>query len=84
MIFTFVEKMKVTELLKIASPILSAMERNDIMRNDYRYLQTYEEFLNMRSHNVKYKSAIKMLAEEHHISERTLERIFKRLSKECV
>ena len=76
--------MKVTEFLKIASPILSAMERNDIMRNDYRYLQTYEDFLNMRSHKVKYRTAIRILAKENNISDRTLERIFKRLSKECI
>ncbi len=81
MISTFAEKMKATELLKIGSSLLSIMSENNIMRDDYKYLNAYESFLNMRNNRVKYRSAIKMLSSELNISERTLERIFKRLSK---
>lgn len=75
--------MKVTELLKIGTSMLYIMSQNGIMRDDYQYLQAYEDFLNMRENRVKYRVAIKILADENNISERTLERIFKRLSGEC-
>ena len=78
---TFAEKMKATELLKIGTSLLSIMSDNNIMRDDYKYLNAYESFLNMRNNRIKYRSAIKMLSSELNISERTLERIFKRLSK---
>ena len=75
--------MKATELLRIATPILSILTENGIMRDDYLYLDVYLDYLNMRDNHVKYKVAIQMLAEEKRVSTRTLERIFKRLSKDC-
>ena len=75
--------MRVTELLRIGERILETMSRNNIMRDDFKYLKAYDEFQNMRYNKVKYRSAIRMLAEEYAVSERTLERIFKRLSKDC-
>lgn len=75
--------MKVVELLKIGTPILSIMSGNGIMLDDYRYLKAYEEYQNMRYNKVKYREAIRMLAEENDVSQRTLERIFRRLSGEC-
>lgn len=75
--------MKVTELLEIGRLILAVMSRNGIRLDDYRYLKAYEEFRNMRYNRVKYREAIRMLAEENGISQRTLERIFRRLSGEC-
>ena len=63
--------------------ILEVMSRNNIMRDDFKYLKVYDEFQNMRKNKVKYRSAIKMLAEENNISERTLERIFERLTRDC-
>lgn len=75
--------MKVTELLKIGTSMLYIMSQNGIMRDDYQYLQAYEDFLQMRKNRVKYRVAIKLLAEDHNVSERTMERIIKRLSQEC-
>ena len=74
--------MRVTELLRIGERILEIMSRNNIMRDDFKYLKAYEEFQNMRYNKVKYREAIRMLAEENSISRRTLERIFRRLSQE--
>lgn len=75
--------MRVTELLRIGERVLEIMSRNNIMRDDFKYLKAYEEFQNMRYNKVKYRSAIKMLADEYNVSERTLERIFSRLSGDC-
>ena len=74
--------MKVTELLIIGKSLLMKMSENGIMLEDYKYIEAFQAFRNMRSNRVKYRSAIKMLAEEYDVSERTIERIFKRLSKE--
>ena len=73
--------MKVTELLIIGKSLLMKMSENGIMLEDYKYIEAFQAFRNMRSNRVKYRSAIKMLAEEYDVSERTIERIFKRLSK---
>ena len=74
--------MKVTELLKISTCVLEMMARNGILRDDYRYLSAYEAYRNMRRNRVKHYAAILELAEELGVSTRTLERAFKRLSKE--
>ena len=73
--------MKVAKLVKIGTEMLKLLSENGIRIDDYQYVDAYEDFLNMRENRVKYRSAIKMLADEKHISERTLERIFKRLSR---
>ena len=74
--------MNTIELLEIGKSILSIMSKNNIKRDDFKYIDAYNSFLNMRKNKIKYRSAIHMLSEENNISERTLERIFKRLSKE--
>ena len=75
--------MKVVELMKIGTEILKRMSENDIHRDDYLYVKAYEEFLCMRKNRMKYRAAIKILSEDYKVGERTLERIFKRLSSEC-
>ena len=72
--------MKVAKLVKISTAMLKLLSENGIRIDDWRYISAYENFLNMRDNRVKYRSAIKMLADENNVSERTLERIFKRLS----
>lgn len=75
--------MKVLELMKISTEVLKLMTKNDIHRDDYLYVKAYEEFLMMRRNRMKYHAAIKILSEDYHIGERTLQRVFKRLSSEC-
>lgn len=75
--------MKVVELMKISTEMLKLMTENGIHRDDYMYVKAYEEFLCMRSNKVKYRAAIRILSEDYHVGERTLERVFKRLSSEC-
>ena len=75
--------MKVYEMLKLGSETLKTMSRHGIFRDDYRYVDAYEQFRNMRDLGVKYDTALAILAKERHISRRTLQRAFKRLSKEC-
>ena len=56
------------------------MRKTKLLNIDYMYVDAYESFLNMRENKVKYSLAIHLIAEEYNISERTLARVFKRLS----
>lgn len=73
--------MKMAKLLKISMDMLKLMSEYGVKIDDWQYVDTYYDFLNMRDNKVKYRNAIKILAEEKHISPRTLERVFKRLSR---
>jgi hypothetical protein len=75
--------MKKVELLKILAEGLKMLSESEVMMNDYRYVPLYEAFMNMRSSGVKYRSVVRMLAEEYHISRATVERIVRRLDGEC-
>ena len=75
--------MKIVELLKIAAETLKTMSENDVMRDDFRFVPMYEEFLNMRSMGVKYSEVIRMLAEDYNVGRSTIERAIRRLGKEC-
>ena len=75
--------MKVYEMLKLVTEALKTMSRNGIFRDDYLYVEAYEQYRRMRSLGVKYDNALDELARERMIAKRTLQRAFKRLSREC-
>lgn len=74
--------MKVVELLKIGGEILKLMSANEVNRDDYRYVSLFEEFKNMRALGVKYREAVRMLAEDYGISRSTVERVVSRLDRD--
>ena len=76
-------RMKVVELLKIGAEMLKLMSRNEVNRDDWRFVPMYEEFREMRHKGVKYREAVRMLAEDYHISRATVERAIKRLDSDC-
>lgn len=76
--------MKAVELLKIFREALNMMSKNGILLEDYKYVEAYEHFLQMRMCGVKYRAAIAILAKERNVGERTLQRAFNRLSKNSV
>ena len=75
--------MKVVELLKLFAEMLKKMSRNGIYIDDWKYVEAYEHFQRMRELGVKYDTAIREAANGIHVTRRTLQRAFKRLSKEC-
>jgi len=75
--------MKVIELLKIGGEMLKLMSRNEVNRDDWRFVPMYEDFQEMRDKGVKYREAVRMLAEDYHVSRATVERAIKRLEGEC-
>ena len=75
--------MKVVELLKIGGEMLKLMSRNEVNRDDWRFVPMYEDFQEMRDKGVKYREAVRMLAEDYHVSRATVERAIRRLEGEC-
>lgn len=75
--------MKKVELLKILCEGLKMLSRCEVMRDDYRYVGLFEEFQNMRSVGLKYREAVRRLAEDYNIGRATVERIISRLDGEC-
>lgn len=75
--------MKVYEMLKLGSETLKTMSQNGIFLNDYVYVEAYEQFKHMRSIGIKYEHALLELSHERKIAKRTLQRAFKRLSRDC-
>lgn len=75
--------MKVIELLKIGGEMLKLMSHNEVNRDDWRFVPMYDEFQQMRKNGVKYREAVRMLAEDYHVSRATVERAIKRLESDC-
>lgn len=75
--------MKVVELLKLGGEMLKLMSRNEVNRDDWRFVPMYEAFQEMRQKGVKYREVVRMLAEEYRVSRATVERAIRRLEGEC-
>ena len=75
--------MKVYEMLKLGGEMLKLMSANEVNRDDWRFVPMYDEFRAMRHNGMKYREAVRMLAEDYHISRATVERAIKRLEREC-
>lgn len=75
--------MKVVEILKIARPALKMLSENEVPRDDWRFVEMYDTFQNMRSSGVKYREAVKELANDYQVSRATIERIIHRLGMNC-
>jgi len=75
--------MKVVELLEIGGKMLKLMSENDVNRDYYRFVPMYHEFNNMRDAGIKYREAVRMLAEDYKTSKTSIERAIKKLSQEC-
>lgn len=75
--------MKAVELVKISSEALKLMSRNDVLRDDWRFVPMYEQYQHMRSMGVKYRECIRLLSADFKISKATAERALRRLSRNC-
>lgn len=75
--------MKVVELLKLGAETLKTMSRHGIFVDDWKYVEAYEHFQRMRELGVKYDIAITEVSSSLRVTRRTLQRAFKRLSREC-
>ena len=76
--------MKVVELVKISIETLKMMSKHDIKLNDWKHIEMFEEYLDMRRNKDKFRYIMAYLAEKYKISESTVKRIVKRLSEEVM
>lgn len=74
--------MKVVEYLKIGGEFLKKMSMLDLRRDDYKHIELYEEYVKMRSNGDKVDYILSVLGNKYKLSESTIKRIIKRLSKE--
>lgn len=75
--------MKVVELLEIGGKMLKLMSENDVNRDYYRFVPMYYEFIQMRRNGMKYREAVRMLADDYKTSKASIERAIKKLSQDC-
>ena len=75
--------MKLVELLKMNRGLLRFLADNDARMDDWQYVAIYERFMQMRSEGVKYSVAMDELAADYKISRATIERVIRRLQKDC-
>lgn len=75
--------MKVVELLEIGGKMLKLMSENDVNRDYFRFVPMYKEFHNMRDAGIKYREAVRILADDYKTSKASIERAIKKLSQEC-
>lgn len=75
--------MKVVELLKINRESLKIMSDYDVKRDDWKYLDLFDQYNHLRSCKIKYREVIRILSCEYGISQSSVERVIRRLSRDC-
>ena len=75
--------MKKVELLKILREGLKMPSNCEVMRDDYKYIDLFEEFQHMRGMGLKYREVVRMLAKDYHLGRVTVERVIRRLEGDC-
>ena len=60
------------------------MSKHDIKPNDWKHIEMFEEYLDMRRNKDKFRYIMAYLSEKYKISESTVKRIIKRLSEEVM
>ena len=76
--------MKVVELIKISMESLKMMSNCGIRTSDWKHIEMFEEYLNMRRNCEKFRYIMAHLAEKYRMSESSIKRIIKRLSGEVI
>lgn len=74
--------MKVVNLLIIGRELLKLMSDCDLKRDDYLYIGLYLEYTRMRGEGEKVDYVLRYLSDKYKVSESTIKRVVRRLSKE--
>ena len=74
--------MKAVELLKIGAEMLRLMSQFDLRVEDYKHIDMFEEYWQMRLSGVKVDAILYDLAERYGMSESTVKRVVKRFGRE--
>ena len=74
--------MKVIELVKINMKPMEMMSKIGIKPSDYRFVNLFEEYVEMKGKCMKYWYIITHLAEKYKISESSVKRLIRKFSRE--
>lgn len=74
--------MKATEILKIGHELLKIMSELDLRVSDYKFLGMKADYDRMRNNKEKVDYINAFLANKYNVSESTVKRVIRRLSKE--
>lgn len=74
--------MKAVEFLKIGREMLKLMSAFDLRREDYKHIELFEEYAQMRGKGEKVEYILSVLSRRYKLSESTVKRIVRRLSRE--
>lgn len=74
--------MKAIEFLKIGRELLKVMSNLGLRRDDYQHIELYEEYVIMRAEGEKVDYILCYLSDKYKLSESTVKRVVKRLSRE--
>lgn len=76
--------MNCAELMKINMKLLELMSNLGIKVTDYRFVDLYEEYQKMKREGEKYWYMITHLSEKYKVSESSVKRLIRRLSREVI
>ena len=76
--------MKIVDLIKISSEAMKMMSDCGIRTGDWQHVQMYEEYQSMRGQREKFRYIMAFLAEKYRLSESSVKRVIRRLSREII
>ena len=75
--------MKAIELLKINERPFKIAQMAGLRLNDYRYLDLYSEYSDLKAHGEKVTYIVSFLSDKYSVSERKIYEVIKRFGKRC-
>lgn len=75
--------MKVIEILKISREMLKALQDSCVKIEDCKYIELYEQYIEIVRRGGKRSYAVAMLSERFGISERKVYYLLRKFSKDC-
>jgi len=74
--------MKVYKILFLVPELLETLHKNGIKTGDYKWINLYKEYLNMKSMHHKTGYIVAVLAERYGICERKVYKILAKMNRE--
>lgn len=74
--------MKIVEIIRFGKEVLKTMSDYGVKDGDWRYIDLYDEYREMRRKGFKYRFVIMQLSLTHSISKSKIERIIRRLNQD--
>ena len=76
-------QMKVYEILSLAPEILKTLHKSGIKADDYRWIDLYRDYREMKRTGNKTVYIVAVLGERYNICERKVYKVLKRMQQDC-